>query len=361
LRVLLIGPFPPPITGNSLVNKLVTEHLPRLYSDIEIDKIDNGFPVLKEDIGHFSISKVFFYLKRYLMISKIINADKIYIAIGITFFGVLKYTPFIFLSRFLGKEVIVHVHSNHLWKQYELLEGIKKRIFHYVLSKSNKGIVLSDSLKRNLNPFLDDKQIYVLENFAEDFLFESSKQKNTEELRIIFLSNLMLEKGIVDLLEALLILQDQGINFKAKIGGGIDSNMEKTMFAYFERLSENLEYLGVVYGDQKKELLEWGNIFVFPTYYRMEGQPICIFEAMATGNIILTTEHAGIPDVFKEEVNGFYIEKKSPNSIAAKLKIMSNNMTEYKLISERNIKEASEKYRVEKFISKLNFILKYKI
>tara|TARA_B100001758_G_C18371602_1_gene591720 strand:- start:365 stop:1453 length:1089 start_codon:yes stop_codon:yes gene_type:complete len=357
-KVLIIGPFPPPITGNSLVNKLVAEHLPRLYSDVKIDKIDNAFPVLKEDIGHFSISKVFFYLKRYLMIFKIINADKIYIAIGITFFGVLKYAPFIFLSRFLGKEVIVHVHSNYLWKQYELLEGVKKRIFHYVLSKSNKGIVLSDSLKRNLNPFLDDQQIYVLENFAEDFLFESSKKKNTEELRIIFLSNLMLEKGIVDLLEALLALQDQGINFKAKIAGGIDSNMEKAMFAYFERLSENLEYLGVVYGDQKKELLDWGNVFVFPTYYTMEGQPICIFEAMATSNIILTTKHAGIPDVFKDGVNGFYVEKKSHKSILDRLIALNQNLKSFNYIAENNYKEAEEKYRIKVFIDKLSLILR---
>ena len=86
LNILIIGPFPPPITGNSLVNKSVSEYLPRIYADVKIDKIDNAFPVFNEDIGHFSVSKVFFYLKRYFMIFKIINADKVYLAIGITFF-----------------------------------------------------------------------------------------------------------------------------------------------------------------------------------------------------------------------------------------------------------------------------------
>lgn len=357
MRVLSIGPFPPPITGNSLVNKLVAEHLPILYADVEVDKIDNAFPVLKEDIGHFSIRKVFFYLKQYLMITKIIKADKIYMAIGITFFGVLKYAPFIFFARILNKEVIIHIHSNYLWKQYELLEGIRKRIFHFILSNASKGIVLSKSLKRNLQPFLNDKQIYVLENFAEDFLFESSKEKYTEELRIIFLSNLMLEKGIIDLLEALLMLKNQGINFTAKIAGGIDPNMEKNLATYFERLSDHLEYLGVVHAEKKRELLEWGNVFVFPTYYTMEGQPICIFEAMATSNIILTTKHAGIPDVFKDGINGFYIEKKSPNSIASKLIELNKDLTSYKNIAEQNKKEAEKKYRLKRFLDKLYVIL----
>ena len=72
----------------------------------------------------------------------------------------------------------------------------------------------------------------------------------------------MIEKGIVDLLEALL-LQDQGVNFKAKIAGGIDTEIEKIILPYFDKLSENVEYLGVVYGDQKKNLLDWSNVLFF--------------------------------------------------------------------------------------------------
>ena len=89
----------------------------------------------------------------------------------------------------------------------------------------------------------------------------------------------------------------------------------------------------------------------------MEGQPISIFEAMATGNIILTTKHAGISDVFKDGINGFYIEKKSPVLIYKILAEMSLNMSGYKEISKKNIAESAEKYRVEFFINKLYQIL----
>lgn len=357
MKVLIIGPFPPPITGNSLINKLVFKHLPILYPVITMDKINNSYPVLKEDLGRFSFKKIFFYFSQYLKILKVFNADKIYMAIGITFFGVLKYAPFIFFAKLLRKEVIIHIHSNHLWKEYETLKGIRKRIFYNVLAKADKGIVLSSSLRKNLTPFLNNDKIFELENFAEDFLFKNSTDKNVKDLRLTFLSNLMIEKGIVDLLEALLILQDQGVNFKAKIAGGIDTEMEKIILPYFEKLSENVEYLGVVHGDQKKNLLDWSNVFVFPTYYTMEGQPICVFEAMATSNIILTTKHAGIPDVFKEGVNGFYIDKKSPVSISNKLIELSNNMENMSSIFKNNFKESCEKYRMEIFIKKLFLIL----
>ena len=77
MKVLIIGPFPPPITGNSLVNKLVFKHFPILYPIIKMDKINNSYPVLKEDLGRFSF-RSFFYFPQYLKILKVFNTDKIY-------------------------------------------------------------------------------------------------------------------------------------------------------------------------------------------------------------------------------------------------------------------------------------------
>jgi len=360
MKILIIGPFPEPISGVSLANKVVYENLPIYHKDVQLKQINTSYISLKEDIGEFNIIKVWVYIKQYIGLAKVFSCDKLYYTTGQTFFGVLKYLPYLLIAKFLRKEIIVHIHGNFLHQEYKSLAGIKRIIFKKTLQLCDKGIVLSKSLRKNLTPFLQENKIFELENFVEDFLFEKKITKKWDKLRIICLSNLMTEKGIFDLLDSLKLLNENDIEFEAKIAGGIDATVEEEVMQKLKSLPRCVEYVGLVYGDDKRKFLNWGNTFVFPTYYAMEGQPISIFEAMATGNIILTTEHAGIPDVFKEEINGFYIAKKSPTSIASKLQIMSNNMTVYKLISERNIKEASEKYRVENFISKLNVILKYK-
>ncbi|WP_201354054.1 glycosyltransferase family 4 protein [Hydrogenimonas urashimensis] len=356
MKILLIGPLPKPITGVSLANQIVANYLPK-YTNTQVDIINTSYKVLKEDIGRFSIKKILHYLIQYKELHKIKRANKVYITIGQTFFGVVKYYPFFLIANIYKKEIIVHVHGNHLWKEYLDLNGIKKKIFYSILSMAEKGIVLSKSLEKNMLPFIDKKNIYILENFVEDFLFEKIKPKKFDCLKIIFLSNLMEEKGIIDLLEALIILKKQGVPFQAKIAGGMDVSMQDKLNDYFEQLKKNVEYFGLVYGKEKKELLDWGNVFVFPTYYSMEGQPISLFEAMATGNIILTTQHAGIPDVFKENINGFYVDKQSPLSIANKLIELDKNLRSYKYISDNNMNEAKRKYRVENFILKLNDIL----
>lgn len=356
MKILLIGPQPKPITGLSLANEIVYKYLPK-YTDCKIDILDTNYQVFKEDIGKFSFKKVLHYIKQYKELLKIRKVDKIYITPGQTFFGVLKYLPYFFMAKVYKKEITIHIHGNHLWKEYADLSGLKKRVFHMILSMSDKGIVLSESLEKNLIPFLPNSKIFILENFVEDFLFDDIVEKEFDTLRIIFLSNLMKEKGIVDLLEALSILSSNNIDFEAKIAGGVDNSMQPLIDSYFKKFGGNVTFLGLVYKEEKKSLLQWGNVFVFPTYYAMEGQPISNFEAMATGNILLTTRHAGIPDVFIENVNGFYIEKQSPNSIVNKLVDINKDLGKYKNISEHNIKEAREKYRVKTFINKLYAIL----
>jgi len=357
MKILLIGPQPQPITGLSLANQVVMNYLPK-YTDCTIDIIDTNYNVLKEDLGKFSFQKVLYYMMQYKKLYKIISADKIYITPGQTFFGVLKYFPYLLCSKILKKAIVIHIHGNHLWKEYKNLKGIKKKIFHKILTMPDKGIVLSSSLRKNLLPFLPSENIYILENFVEDFLFEDTTEKKFDKLQIIFLSNLMKEKGILDLLEALVILKNNNIDFEAKIAGGMDSEMQTTIDYYLNQLDSHVTYLGLVYGEEKKRLLEWGNIFVFPTYYSMEGQPISNLEAMTTGNILLTTQHAGIPDVFKNEVNGFYIDIKSPTSIVDRLLNINGNLEKYQYISKNNILEANEKYRVKSFIKKLDTILR---
>ena len=45
-------------------------------------------------------------------------------------------------------------------------------------------------------------------------------------------------------------------------------------------------------------------MFILPTRYPNEGQPISILEAMGNAMFIITTDHAGIPDVVQDGKNG---------------------------------------------------------
>ncbi len=350
--ILFIGPFPEPTTGVSLANQVLAENIKR-HQEIKVQKINTSFAKFDEKLGAFSFSKLLFYLRLNFYAYKIIKSNIVYITPGQTFFGVLKYALFICGTKLLNKELIVHVHGNHLGKEYSLLSGLKKQVFKTLLSCTSKGIVLSESLIGNMSPFIPFSKIFILYNFVEDYLFEDKsiliKKSKEKGIRIFFLSNLMEEKGIFNLLEALLKLEEDGFNYEAKIAGNIDDTHKERILSYFKKL-KHTKYIGVVSGQKKKDLLLWGNVFILPTFYTMEGQPISILEAMATANLVITTKHAGIPDVFENDVNGFYINKQDPESIVDKIKKANNNTNIAEKIRQTNFLTAIEKYKTINFI-----------
>jgi len=360
-KVLIIGPIPEPTTGVSLANKVVADNLVK-QTNFTVETINTSYNKFDESLGKFSFSKLLFYLKLNFFAFKIFKADIIYITPGQTFFGVVKYALFILLTRLSGKELVTHIHGNYVGKEYSTLKGLKKRIFKGLLSKTTKGIVLSETLTGNMTPFIENDNIYVLYNFVEDYLFPSSDEVNEkatsfDKPKIVFLSNLMEEKGIFALLEALEILENEGFEYEAKIAGNIDAINKDRALKHFDRL-KNTTYCGVVRGEEKRTLLLWANTFILPTWYTMEGQPISILEAMATANVVLTTNHAGIPDIFKPTINGFYVDKEDTLSIVKTIKEMSVNPEAFKKIQKHNFKEAKEKYRVKSFISNAVSIFK---
>lgn len=327
MNILLIGPFPDPTNGCSYANHVLYENLIRKGEKVK--KINTSTKELSSSQGTtFSLFKAISFLQVYKDAYEIFKSDVVYLTPGQTFFGVLKYAPFILFSILRSKPYVIHIHGNYLGTEYELLKGIKKKIFKFLIKNASAGIVLSDSLRGNFKNLLDNSNVFVVKNFVDENIIKSySIEKKLKDIpRILYLSNLMAEKGILDLLEALIILQNEGFEFTAKLAGKIEDSIFNEVQEKLQILKHNVSYLGLVKGEDKSKTLMDSNIFVLPTYYVMEGQPISILEALATGNIVVTTQHAGIPDIMNYK-NGFFVSSQNPRQIADCLINISENLS----------------------------------
>ena len=359
MKILVIGPFPEPIFGVSLSNVVLTTGLRTKGFKVKTINTSTSKKI-NPTSGDWSFSKLVFF-KYYLQLFKVINSDVIYCTTGQSFFGILKYAPFVLLARVLNRKTVVHVKGGYLKASYENMNNFKKIVSKRVLQLYNKGIVLSESLKPLLEEFLDPEKIFIQHNFIQHSLILSEKEvfkrKDFEGIRIIFLSNLIPEKGIYQLLDALDELNSKGTKFEAKIAGHIPNNQQ----GIIERMSKikNLEFIGVVRDNAKADLLSWGNVFCLPTYYSMEGQPISILEAMGFGNVIVTTKHAGIPDICTDK-NGLFVEKKDVESLVNQLKNLTNNISWVEETCRFNLIQARKLYSEEAFVNGVIKIMKSK-
>jgi glycosyltransferase involved in cell wall biosynthesis len=357
MRVLLIGPFPDPVNGVSIANKNLRKYL--ADNSIIHRSINTNFRNVSSRQGEgLPFMQVFTFLRYYLQAFKVFGSDIIYITPGQTFFGVLKYAPFILLSLALKKPYVIHVHGNFLGKEYQFLNGIKKRIFYFLISRANLGIALSESLRSNFEGLLPQEKVRVAENFAEDnFFLQEGYMKDFSKLKIIYLSNLIKEKGILDVLDALLLLKNRQVPFSAIIAGNIENTIHLSVKKRLAELKENTIYYPELRGDSKTDAFFSSNIFILPTYYSMEGQPISIIEAMASGNAVMSTSLPGITDILDKR-NAIFVDKESPAQIADTLKELSLNLQRLKEYSDYNISYTKRRFRLQMFGDRIYQILK---
>ncbi|TYC01385.1 MAG: glycosyltransferase family 4 protein [Kosmotoga sp.] len=365
MKLLLIGPLPPPIHGISKSNELLYKSLKLKH---EIDFLDTSTNRAFEDLerqGKLNHRRIFtsFYqvIKGW---GKIFfnKYDVVYITPGQSIYGYLKYTPFMWVAKIRKIPYFIHIHGGFFRTMYNSLSrsSWKRKVVDKSLKRLSGAMVLGPSLKYMFEGLIPDENIFVCENGVEDEIFATKKEiedkaeryKNDEVIRVVYLSNLMESKGILDLLEAVNILKNEEIKVHLDIAGAIEPAIESEVKKYILELGDIVTYHGVVKGDRKKQLLLENHFFCLPSKHLYgEGQPISILEAMANGCIIITTDHGGIKDIVNEKY-GYFVEKQNPKSIVQAL----SNEGETEMIYSSWI-EAKSNYHEVKFVNKLEVIL----
>lgn len=143
-----------------------------------------------------------------------------------------------------------------------------------------------------------------------------------ESPQILFLSNLIIEKGVLVLLDALKILKDQGCPFTCVIVGAETAEISADRLREELRvrnIQDRVSYKGQRFGQDKETCFEQADLFVFPTFYSNECFPLVLLEAMQHHLPIVTTDEGGIPDIVKDGYNGLLCMKRHPQDLAEKI------------------------------------------
>ncbi|GHT18131.1 glycosyl transferase [Bacteroidia bacterium] len=304
-KITFIAQFPPPIHG--LSKAVETLWLSELQNKYVFEKIDitNNKSILKNLIA--------------IMHSK---SDLSYFTISQTKAGNWRDLAILKLLGWKKKNCLIHLHGGYYRTLIDEDCGAFQQKLNYQALKKVAGcIVLGNSLIPIFKGLIDDSKIYIVPNCVDnDYLADTDdltkKLDNVEkqnQLHILYLSNFIETKGYKNVLSLALVAkekQEKRIHFH--FAGKFFREEEKNYFHSFieqNSLSDYVTYHGVVSGQSKIDLLNLCHIFILLTRYPNEGQPISILEAMANGMAIVTTNHAGIPDIVTDGKNGLVVDK----------------------------------------------------
>tara|TARA_R110002096_G_scaffold168981_1_gene340321 strand:- start:79 stop:888 length:810 start_codon:yes stop_codon:yes gene_type:complete len=259
------------------------------------------------------------------------------------------------------KKVINHLHGAD-FSQFYQRSGILKTLLKKAYQTVDTSIVLTKSMAAEFDHF-PDMEKEVISNFCPSD-FDQDIVKG-ESLTVVFYSNLMKSKGILDFLEAARIIADLRPDIIFQIGGRymgdhlMSATQIKNRVEAFLTLNHslNIEYKGEICPKDRFAFLSNSSIFVLPTYYPIEGFPLTILEAMRCGNVIITTDHNYLSDVISGK-NGALIP---PCDVAAIVQQLLRYLNDKKLLNQvqqYNVKEAKSNYTENRFLKDIKVILR---
>jgi glycosyltransferase involved in cell wall biosynthesis len=370
-RLLAIG-----ITSNEIVTGLsvafdtfiegLKEH------SVEFVLIDAGVGMSINKTGVFSFSRmvgVFSVLFRFLFYLK--RSDIVYVTMGCSMLGFMRDFFIILMVNIFNRKLVFHLHGGGYYDFYHGSSTCLKFIIRRALNSVNKIIILGELLRNQFGFLSSDygPEIVVVPNGLSSKAKSIQRYKKIskgEPLRFLYLSNMIASKGYLQVLEACRILKAKKINFTCDFAGefmGVGSLSDKTSPAiarnnFFEliaryKLNNEVRYHGVVKGQTKEDLFLGTHVFILPTLYGGEGQPISIIEALSYGIPVVATRFRGIPEQIKDGYNGILIDVPNPTNIVEALHLIISNSDYYSNMSRQAYKSYKEKFTREQYLERL--------
>lgn len=315
-RVLFIMHMPPPVHGAAMVGQYIHD------SEVVNGAFDCHYINLTtasglDDIGKGGVKKLYRFtqkLKKIRRVIKTLSPNLIYVTPCSA--GGPFYKDFVIvelIKKWCGDEnVVLHFHNKGVKTRHDrwLDDKLYQRFF-----KGIKVILLAEALYEDVKKYVSRENCYVCSNSIPDAISKNvipNRKRNTPP-RILWLTNLMRTKGLMEYLEALQILQKRGIQFMADFVGGATVEVDENSFNNAVKacgLNGLVTYYGRKYGAEKDAFFANADIFVLPSY--TEAFPLTTLEAMQYGLPVVATNVGGISAQVEDGVNGLLIGGKTP-------------------------------------------------
>jgi glycosyltransferase involved in cell wall biosynthesis len=332
MKILFLSQLPPPIHGASIINKSIMEST-LIHSTFEAKFVNISPAKHISDIGKPSAGKILksiYILKNVLSAYIRLRPEWIYLTISPTGIALFKDAALVLIPRIFGAKLIFHLHGKGI-ENYSQKNFFTKLLFNNVFSNV-RVIHLAETLTRDISHLVPASRIHIVNNGIKlTPLLREKHVPHGTPVKFLYLSNLIREKGGLELLDACLHLQNEGFTFELVIGGKfLDSRFENE---FREKLSKlDIRHIKLfdkgVYGTEKQTALHESHVMVLPTYYANECYPLTLIEAMSARMAIISTNEGAIADMVVPGSNGFLIEKRNSAAVAEAMRYFIEKPTE---------------------------------
>lgn len=301
------------------------------------------------------------------------------VCIGQSRFSFLRDSIPILLGRVaLGrKRIIIPLHGSLFlhWSR----GSFDARVFSFLLGNAGLVAVLGQRHKSRLVELgISPNRIEVIVNSCDaeplspEQLEAKIKGAAGRSLQLLFLGSLIDTKGYPEYLEAVQRLSvPDGPGLEATVCGQFAAseyakrlNDVESATAWIEEKVAGINrsprararWVRGARGLAKTTLLREADVFLLPTRYAVEAQPVALLEAMASGCAIITTRAGEIPTILDEEC-AILVEATDIDGIAAAIQALSVDSGRRRKLASAALRRFTGSYGLEKHLDLWESIL----
>lgn len=249
----------------------------------------------------------------------------------------------VFWGKFFRKKIIISTHSIYQFPK----KGLYANFASWIFKNANLCLGLSDQAVKEIKSL----GIQKVERFSYWVNLERFKKisKAKEKLSwknkfiVLFVGRLIIEKGLIELLEAAKIW-NKNINLMILGTGPLESMIKRTSLKF-----KNIKFVGQMTQNQLPLYYSASDVLIVPSISE-EGFGRVIIEALACGTPVIGSNRGAIPEAIDETV-GRLIDIRSQN-IKKEVEFLFNNPKELKKLSS-NCRALAERRYSEKNADKI--------
>ena len=172
------------------------------------------------------------------------------------------------------------------------------------------------------------------------------RDQSKTPVRILFVGSLFDHKGVDDVLLAFAQIANKCPQLELRFVGSGQQRPKLERLVYKWNLENRVSFAGFVCHEKLREELSCAHIFCHPSRTLnngiKEGIPGTIIEAMATGLPVVTTRHAGIPEMVRDGQDGFVVAEQDVNAIAQALLTLADEPELRALMGRKATRQAQQ-------------------
>ena len=320
--LLIVGSVPPPMHGVTVMMAALLRG--GLESEFDVVHADTSDHRTVGNVGSFDLANVVLALRHFVRFVALLrhhHPDLVYLPLSQGLAGFLRDATLLLAARIAGTRVAVHAYGSQYREFFERVPVPLRGLVRAALAPVVAIAVLGRGQSEQFVGWAPAgvKVTIVPNGVADEWLEGPPQRADRTVLTVLYLSNLLPQKGFVDVLEAVpsVLARVPGVRFVFVGEPWYDEATARRIkdFVAGSGISEAVTFVGPVDLRTRRELLAEADVFVFPPRWE-EGQPIVAIEAMSAGLPVIVTASGSLAETVRHGVEGLAVPKGCPQAIA---------------------------------------------